>query len=128
MEAKELMINDWYQWYAEGKYYFHQVKAEDFAKDYVANFEPITLTAEILQLNGFELEPSGLLWQETTYKLDRVYVEVSFLHDGSMRKVEVCNNIRTSYMSYFEWLHVHTFQHILRNCGLTELADNFKVK
>ena len=53
MNINELMINDCYQWYAEGKYYYHQVKAEDFVKDYVKNFEPIQLTSEILKLNGF---------------------------------------------------------------------------
>lgn len=54
MRVEELRIGNYYQWYADGKYYYFQIKPEDFQKRELANFEPIPLTEEILLKCGFE--------------------------------------------------------------------------
>ena len=53
MKANELRIWNWYQWYAEGKYYEYQVKDIDFCNGNMINFEPIPLTEEWLVRFGF---------------------------------------------------------------------------
>lgn len=62
MDAKELRIGNWYHWEAEGKKYEYQVKAKDFADDYIQNFYPIPLTEEWLERFGFQKAASG--WYE----------------------------------------------------------------
>jgi hypothetical protein len=55
MKAEELRIGNWYQWYAEGKYYEYQVIQSDFSNDCnFLNFEPIPLTKEWLVKFGFK--------------------------------------------------------------------------
>jgi hypothetical protein len=55
MKAEELRIGNWYQWYAEGKYYEYQVIQSDFSNDCnFLNFEPIPLTEEWLVKFGFK--------------------------------------------------------------------------
>jgi len=58
MDARELRIGNWYNWYAEGKYYEFQVEAIDLIQNFV-NFEPITLTEDWLRKLGFKYTPSG---------------------------------------------------------------------
>lgn len=55
MKPEELMIGDWYYWEAEGKKYPLQVTKETFAlaDEDIANFQPIPITPEILEKNGF---------------------------------------------------------------------------
>ena len=53
MKAEELRLGNWYQWYAEGKYYYGQIQAKDFVSDYILNFEPIPLSEEVLLKCGF---------------------------------------------------------------------------
>lgn len=54
IRSEELRIRNYYQWYADGKYYYFKIKPEDFQKRELANFEPIPLTEEILFKCGFE--------------------------------------------------------------------------
>ena len=48
MKVNELMIGDWVL-FAGSKY---QIRKEDFSRNY--DFEPIQLTSEILEKNGFK--------------------------------------------------------------------------
>ena len=79
--------------------------------------EPIPLTAEILEANGFELCSNGwIVWTSTNDK------EVAWLYNSL--SIITC----TTESIYLETCcYVHELQHALRLCGLNELADNFKV-
>ena len=76
--------------------------------------EPIPLTPEILEKNG---------WKETEYwheyKNGNTIIQCSLPDmQGVINEIEIKN---------FKCECVHQLQHLLRLCGLDELADNFKV-
>lgn len=129
MAAQNWMIGDWYQWYAECRYYPYKVKPEDFTKDYIANFEPIPLTPEILRANGFSyvdnerayfyehyiLRDAEMSWN-IAIRDNKAFEQIWFAEiDGRVGKVHM--SIK----------YVHQLQHALRLCGLTDLANNFKI-
>ena len=76
--------------------------------------QPIILTPEILEKNG---------WKETEYwheYQDGKNTIQSCLPDmrGIINGIEI---------KEFQCKYVHQYQHLLRLCGLDELADNFKI-
>ena len=76
--------------------------------------EPIPLTPEILEKNG---------WKETQYWYE--------YQDGN-NTIQCClpdmrGRINGIEIEHFKCEYVHQYQHLLRLCGLDELADNFKV-
>ena len=75
---------------------------------------PIPVTPEILEKNGWE---ETEYWHE--YKDGNTIIQCS-LPDmrGIINGVEI---------EHFKCEYVHQLQHLLRLCGLDELADNFKV-
>ncbi|MBQ0074659.1 MAG: hypothetical protein KBT34_10740 [Prevotella sp.] len=77
--------------------------------------EPIPLTKEILEKNGWELSLSCEFY---THKSDRNLKLSNLLGVPSIS----CFG-KTSILHY-----AHEFQHALRLCGLKELAGNFKVE
>lgn len=117
------MVGDWLHWlplYAKGKYYPFQIKPTDFVSDLVVNFAPIPLTTEILEKNGFrffkaagEIHPYYYLPHKFSMKC-AVNGDKHFYLDCIGADIRIYN--------------VHELQHILRLCGLNELADNFIVE
>ena len=76
--------------------------------------EPIPLTPEILEKNG---------WKETQYWYEyRDYKNTIQCCLPDMR-----GRINGIEIEHFKCEYVHQYQHLLRLCGLDELADNFKV-
>lgn len=77
--------------------------------------EPIPLTAEILEKNGWK---EAQFWHE--YKDGKNTIQ-SCLPDmrGIINGVEIQN---------FKCEYIHQYQHLLRLCGRDELADNFKIE
>ena len=74
-------------------------------------FEPIPLTPEILEKNGW--------WFDT---------EDTWRHDEVNFTIEKWNGRYQCYdINQIKLDSVHQLQHALRLCGLDELADNFKV-
>ena len=76
--------------------------------------EPIILTPEILEKNG---------WKETEYWHE--------YQDGK-NTIQCClpdmrGRINGIEIEHFKCEYVHQYQHLLRLCGLDELADNFKI-
>lgn len=87
--------------------------------DYYETFddiEPIILTEEMLMLNGFEKYP----WNNSAVQF--VFLdEEALIHYGSgIFCYKENTNIKIKY--------VHELQHLLRLCGLNDLADNFKIE
>ena len=74
-------------------------------------FEPIPLTPEILEKNGWRLDTEDTWWHD----------EVNFT-------IEKWNGRYQCYdINQIKLYSVHQLQHALRLCGLNEIADNFKV-
>ena len=144
MKAQELMIGDW----VKIKGHLDYDKVQEIARDenmqwYISfacsatlfrayEFEPIPLTPEILEKNG---------WIQCKYETCKNLYEYKGLHlrhtmikrsngrwvanvDGIVEKFS------DEYMHSFlriNVFYVHELQHALRLCGLNEIADNFKV-
>lgn len=81
----------------------------------VLNAEPIPLTEEILEINGFVYEETLKEWWHKSY--DQIF-------DMNISDFEITSDF---YFGRAKITYVHEFQHALRLCGLIELADNFKV-
>lgn len=133
MKANELMIGDWvlaeiYEERREPRQ-IEDIYGELFNATIWYGYEiqggykitdanPIPLTAEILEKNGFEYDDLP------------AYRHID--EDGRVFTIYVLQNRGTLYIDCGGYLptihHVHELQHALRLCGLTELADNFKVE
>ena len=76
--------------------------------------QPIPLTTEILEKNG---------WKQTEYCHE--------YQDGKntiqCRLPYMVGRINGIDIEHFKCEYVHQYQHLLRLCGLDELANNFKV-
>lgn len=149
MEAKELMINDLVK-VTKGNLIgrvcdinqsrdfvgYCNIDAEEtyLEASYMKYIEPIPLTEEILKKNGLFLEEDRpckkyRLWLGDSYEEGFILVvfhnfdngkEIA-LHIEAIPPYTLCN-----LMVVIKY--VHELQHALRLCGLTELADNFKVE
>ena len=80
----------------------------------LVNCSPIPLTPEILEKNG---------WKETQYWYE--------YQDGK-NTIQCClpdmrGIINGIEIEHFKCEYMHQYQHLLRLCGLDELADNFKI-
>ena len=76
--------------------------------------EPILLTPEILEKNGWK---EAEFWHE---------------YQDGMNTIQCClpdmrGRINGIEIEHFKCEYVHQYQHLLRLCGLDELADNFKI-
>ena len=152
MEAKELMIGDWVIFGDEPLKVQHIYNngyddivaeiVEDGTNEYgvyeeikdvpVVYCSPIPLTTEILEKNGFY--DRNTKWY---YKRFGSYVCVDIAISLVYREIEVskvcgagtdCEEEEYgSSIVFGNDIYVHELQHVLRLCGLDELADNFKV-
>ena len=125
MKCKELMINDW----AADKYgYLMQITVigdgyvsfEDDEgnlcqlDDKCNQPEPIPLTYEILKKNGWKDAEFWCEYQEGNNSIQACLPDMR----GRINGIEI---------EHFKCECVHQYQHLLRLCGLDELADNFKI-
>lgn len=128
MKAEDLMINDLVK--SQGKvervYGIYENRIYTFnGNDRSAEkFEPVPLTPEILEANGFK---SGWVIYEAhigdTYILIQTFKDWG--HDWK-KHINIC--ARTSGYHILCPEYVHELQHALRLCGLNDIADNFKVE
>lgn len=90
----------------------------------ISLLEPIPLTAEILEKNGFKHCATE---EDCDYFDNRegdLYYCLNRTADGYMSCIDVTHSFTISGLIKY----VHELQHILRLCGLDELADNLKIK
>ena len=144
MKATELMIGD----LVKIKGHLDYDKVQEIARDenmqwYISfacsatlfrayEFEPVPLTPEILEKNGFY--DRNTKWY---YKRFGSYVCFDIAISLVYKEIEVskvcgagtdCEEEEYgSSIVFGNDICVHTLQHALRLCGLDELADNFKV-
>lgn len=128
MEVNKLMIGDWVIpciWDADstpskivgiyynsyrGKDYVDWVDCEVWEELDMNDIKPIPLSEEILEKNGFRYDDSPFVQGWCGYGL--------LIYNG---RVTVGQNVS------MECQYAHHLQHILRLCGLNEMADNFKI-
>ena len=134
MKCSELQIGDYIKYQGQiyiieeisAKGWVHLIHPKtkarlNMASDYIIDLlEPIPLTPKILERNGFKLNPQG------------AYSNGRHTSIGVVRDDRYFANINTetddpSFL-YQCGKYVHEFQHALRICGLSDLADNFKVE
>lgn len=121
MEAKELMTNDWV---FDGSINI-QLTPENIFDIYVGNWDepkPIPLTEEILNINGFIIERSREYYFIYYSKND----EIVFALEYDVEQKDYWVHLGGYSNAIFKY--VHELQHILRLCGLSDLANNFKIQ
>ena len=109
MKATELQIGDWIL------YGDKPVKVLQLSENGKYSWvKPIPLTTEILEKNG---------WKETEYWHE---------YQDNKNTIQCClpelrGKINGIEIEHFKCEYVHQYQHLLRLCGLDDLADNFKI-
>lgn len=142
MKAKELMIEDWV--YIKtgavkrkcrvndvsrcGEIVYYGIDANEPYREEVSEeySEPIPLTPEILEKNGFKNdgETFDYRWKEEGCSEDlNFYLRKMYNADG------INDSFGTSACGVLPVIikSVHELQHALRICGLNDLADNFRI-
>lgn len=123
MEAKDLMIGDWVynhqkrecviaeihktSCYLITDFYGNGIIGKSYSS--IDSLEPIPLTTEILEKNGFVRSEVFVEWKyeyEDIYMLWKPFPWLSVLSDGSELK--------------FPCEYVHQLQHALKLCGITK--------
>ena len=102
MEAKELMIGDWV---LIGNNHIRVTSLQE-GKDYV-EAQPIPLTAEILEKNGFDCN------HDAKTSIDLVYHDCARITEYGEEVLEDGKMIR----------FVHELQHALRLCGIDKTIE-----
>ena len=125
MKTTELMVGDWVCLKDDNKYELPlkidgvltddiSLEGEGFLGGAEGLIRPILITPKMLVKNG---------WKETQYWHE--------YQDGK-NTIQCClpdmrGRINGIEIEHFKCEYVHQYQHLLRLCGLNELADNFKI-
>ena len=144
MNVTELMIGDWvYDTILQSNAKVQAIKPLTIRCDIhtehhlYCEFNPIPLTPEILEKNGFYYRNTQGYYAQWYYKRFGSYVCFDIAISLVYREIEVskvcgagtdCEEEEYgSSIVFSNDICVHTLQHALRLCGLDELADNFKI-
>ena len=129
MKCRELMVNDWVanqygtpiQIYSTGDNGAYANTGDTLwvFEDNEYKPQPIPLTPEILEKNGFTKVNSQRY--DYGYPFTDCYVKVN------PKKNMIHVSGRNANSNLYSHSFVHELQRALRICGLNELADNFKV-
>ena len=125
MKATELMIGDWVigkKWREKpfqitrindgGKFIYGKTANLTVGPVFFDELEPIPLTREILEMNGFT----------ENYRYD----DLSYIQsNGAVTGTHI--NGENGEMEEMYFKYVHEVQNALRLCGLNDLADHFKL-
>lgn len=144
MKTSDLMIEDW----VDSPYGYMQVKFiynngyddvvgehEEMYLDWdtgeedprmkditIGMVEPLPLTEEIVKINNLSYSRKAFEYDEW---------EITITKNPTCFTVDIAHTIDDGYdysLDCFPIRYVHELQHILRLCGLRDLADNFKVE
>ena len=135
MKANELMIGDWVgRVFDDNRSDYRQVdwiRTGEIGMRYqkvwaIGCIEPIPLTAEILEKNGWERD----IDKEWEYNNSHILPHYCYQWEKRNVKIEMYAGLEGFTISLIigrRFYAVHELQHVLRLYGLDELADNFKV-
>lgn len=132
MKANELMIGDWVivnSIPVKVEFIEDTDSITYMCKEYgelltTKNFNPIPLTMEILEKNGFAKKSNKAF----RYADEEARIEMDFYRGNGLFNI-------TKYLylddeitySFPEPYYIHELQHALRLCGQNDLANNFKI-
>ena len=128
MKCKELMVGDWVaiprafamqitdlgEDYAYATWEDNQGDPWEFCDKEGYEPEPILLTYEILKKNGWKDDGLWHIYQDGMNTIQSCLPDMRGIING----IEIKD---------FQCEYVHQYQHLLRLCGLDELADNFEI-
>ena len=135
MKATELMIGDWVgRVFDDKRIDYRQVdwiRTGEIGMRYqkvwaIGCIEPIPLTAEILEKDGWERD----IDKEWKYNNSHILPHYCYQWEKRNVKIEMYSGLEGFTISLIigrRFYAVHELQHVLRLYGLDELADNFKV-
>ena len=117
MKAEELMIGDWVICnHYQDKPFYHQFGLGDFMKGDYVFCEPIPLTPEVLEKNGFVFHHSDCAYFATVEKqMASDGIETSYISVFSRNILEIKTSVSELKM---QCEYVHQLQHALRLCGI----------
>lgn len=92
-------------------------------KTHKEDIEPIPLTEEILLKTGFRI--TGSLIELVEYALNDVDTEICVFYNRESKSPYFYAEIANVAV---EIKYFHQLQHLLRLCGMREIADNLKIK
>ena len=95
----------------------------DFCDEDCINIEPIPITAEILEKNGFKVPIFACIFNPELLQFalpTNEFIPSKFITLNISDNVFIMND-------FIQIRYVHELQHALRLCGLDTLADNFKI-
>lgn len=140
MKSSDIQINDWVYLTGIAKY---AMRVESIDQDHCyLDFDgnesdpfdgiygddgiaPIPLTEEMLLLNGFVKEDEDCF----CYINENEKVGIDFFKNGRITSIEKPGCYGKIVIYDFPGPYwVHEFQHLLRICGLENMADDFKIK
>ena len=119
MKAEDLMIGDWLKHYNGTPMQVTKITTEHFACadnrdmncwEYNNKYEPILLTPEILEKNGFEGIKEGKFPSLRNYYNDIIFQLEEIKEEGNCKILYIFKNIPI--------LYVHELQHALRLCKI----------
>lgn len=111
MKANELLLGDW----VKDKYKPKPHRVDSWADfNSAKDLSPISLTYEILKKNGWKDAEFWCEYQDGNNSIQSCLPDMR----GRINGIEI---------EHFQCEYVHQYQHLLRLCGLDELANNFKV-
>ena len=130
MKAADLMIGDWVGRVFNDKRIIEDYRQVDWIRTgeigmryqkvwSIGCIEPIPLTPEILEKNGFT--------KVNSQRYDYGYPDTDCYVKVNPKKNMIHVNGRNANSNLYSHSFVHELQRALRLCGLDELADNFKV-
>ena len=135
MKANELMIGDWVGRVSDDKRIDYRqvdwIRTGEIGMRYqkvwaIGCIEPIPLTAEILEKDGWERD----IDKEWEYNNSHILPHYCYQWEKRNVKIEMYAGLEGFTISLIigrRFYAVHELQHVLRLCGLNELADNFKI-
>lgn len=107
MKPEEMMLGDWISFNGEPVKVQHIVSGIN-----ELDYDPIPITAEILEKNGFEVHRQFATFTEYWLDIPRKFVRVApnsyiEIYNGENRNVHIDGKV-----------YVHELQHALRLCGI----------
>lgn len=143
MKITELVIGNWVtgeKWREKpfqiirindgGKFVYGKTATSTVGPFFLDELEPIPLTREILERNGFThclTAPCGY-YNAPAYDMFDILFHVSEDNYEDTWHTEVFTDHNDNNFVLYNLCYVHELQHALRLCGLSDLADDFKLE